>query len=87
MWARMRATLIRGMWLKVFAGLLLTAAVSFVLSNLLLEGPDPEGWWNFVPAMLFYGSMGVAMVLGVVWAVLHLLAYPLARLRAGKTSG
>jgi hypothetical protein len=74
------------MWLKVFAGLLLTAVVSFAVSNVLLDGPDPEGWWNFVPGMIFYASIWLIVVLALVLALREVVANPIARWRAGKTS-
>ncbi len=74
------------MWLKVFAGLLLTAVVSFAASNALLRGPDPEGWWNFVPGMIFYASLWFIVVLALVLALREIVANPIARWRESKTS-
>jgi hypothetical protein len=74
------------MWLKAFAGLLFTAVVSFAVSNALLDGPDPEGWWNFVPGIIFYASVWFLIVLAVVLALREVVANPIARWRASKTS-
>jgi len=44
-----------------------TAVVSFGLSNVLLEGEDPAGWWNIIPAFVFYATVFVLIpALGVV---------------------
>jgi hypothetical protein len=69
---------------KVFIGLLVTALISFILSNLLLDGPDPDGWWNFIPGMTFYGSVWLLLVLGVAWTVRELVSIPMARSRASS---
>jgi hypothetical protein len=69
---------------KALLGLLLTALVSFVLSNLLLDGPDPEGWWNFVPGMTFYASIWLILILVVAWTVRELVSFPMARWRVGR---
>ena len=74
------------MWLKVFADLILIAAVSFAASNVILDGPDPKGWWNFVPGIIFYASVWLIFVLALVLALREVVANPIARWRAGKTS-
>ena len=57
------------MWFKLYAGLLGLAVVSFAASNALLSGPDPEGWWNYLPGIVFYGTILFALVLPVGVAV------------------
>lgn len=47
------------MWEKVSRiaiALTVVSALSFVLSWLLLAGEDPAGWWNYVPAFVFYAT-------------------------------
>ena len=34
-------------------------ATSFWLSRVLLGGEDPSGWWDFIPAYIFYTSLFV----------------------------
>jgi len=65
----------------VLGGLLATALVCFLLSNVLLEGPDPEGWWNFIPGILFYVSLWLILALTIGWAVRAVLIGATARLR------
>ena len=74
------------MWLKFYAVLLVVAAGSFVLSNALLEGPDPEGWWNFLPAIIFYGAVFVAFVLPVALAIRELVWLLLSRLSGDRAT-
>lgn len=55
----------------------LVSAVSFALSWLLLSGEDPEGWWNFVPAAVFYATTflivpGLGLVIAVA-LVIHVI--------------
>jgi hypothetical protein len=73
------------MWRKVFTGLLLTALISFVLSSVLLDGPDPDGWWYFVPGMTFYASVWLILILGVAWTIRELASVPMARWRATRS--
>jgi hypothetical protein len=56
-------------WLKLYACLGALAVVTFIASNALLGGPDPEGWWNYVPGVVFYGTLPFALLLPVVVAV------------------
>ena len=67
------------MFAKTIIGLLLTALVTFFLSNALLDGPDPDGWWNFVPGLVFYASIWLALGLVIVWTVREVLIRPLKR--------
>jgi hypothetical protein len=77
----------RDVWVlqKVFIGLPLTALISFVLSNVLLDGPDPGGWWNFIPGMTFYASVWLILILGVAWTIRELASVPVARWRARRS--
>jgi hypothetical protein len=67
---------------KALIGLLFTALISFALSNLLLDGPDPDGWWNFVPGMTFYASIWLILILVVAWTIRELVSVPMTRWRA-----
>lgn len=52
---------------RIAIGLAAVAALSFGASSLLLNGEDPTGWWNFVPAYVFYFTVFVLIpALGVV---------------------
>jgi hypothetical protein len=70
---------------KVFVGLLLIAMISFVISNVLLDGPDPDGWWNFVPGMTFYASVWLMLIFGIIWTARELATVPMARWRASRS--
>jgi hypothetical protein len=57
---------------RIAIALGIVAVVSFGLSRTLLGGEDPTGWWNFVPAYVFYATifvlfplLGVAGLIGV----------------------
>jgi hypothetical protein len=69
---------------RAIALLSVTAVVSLFVSRELLMGPDPEGWWNFVPGILFYLCTWVALGLTVVWAVDVALVRPFRRCRASR---
>jgi hypothetical protein len=52
---------------RIATALAALMVLSFGLSNLLLSGEDPTGWWNFVPAYVFYATTFVLLpVVGVV---------------------
>jgi hypothetical protein len=69
-----------GLWFRVFAGLILVAVASYFLSNALLDGPDPRGWWNYVPALTFYISVFLIPALALSLAITYVIVLPLGRL-------
>jgi len=73
------------MWLKLYACLAGLAGITFMASNALLSGPDPEGWWNYLPGIVFYGTLLFALLLPVVLAVQQ-LAYWLSRTSGSSRS-
>lgn len=46
---------------RTAVSLAVLAVLSFGLSSVLLSGEDPEGWWNFVPAYVFYATIFVLL--------------------------
>lgn len=80
-----------GEWLavlpSVIAGLLLVGVIALALSKAILDGPDPEGWWNFIPGMVFYATVWLIPILGLAWLVRELASFPVARRRSGRGSG
>ncbi len=59
---------------RIAIALAILAALSLLLSNLLLSGEDPTGWWNFVPAYVFYATTFVLLPLVGVVALVVLAA-------------
>ncbi len=40
-------------------------AAALAMSSVLLDGPDPTGWWNFLPALVWYATLPVLAALAV----------------------
>lgn len=45
---------------------------AFFLSRALLDGADPEGWWNFLPALVWYFTLPLFAALAVSAAGLYI---------------